>query len=137
MTYLIYNFDQSLSYKKCYLLEMNQTYTLLKTAAVIFLVDIFWLLTGGIFARKMTERIQGSPIQMRYASAIIVYIFLAYMLLQTKSAKEAFIYGVAIYGVYDFTNHALLENYDWKFAIADTLWGGVLFVLARHLLRAF
>jgi uncharacterized membrane protein len=116
---------------------MNQVYTLLKTAAVIFLVDIFWLLTGGIMARKMTENIQGSPIQMRYGSAIIVYILLAYMLLQTKSAKEAFLYGTAIYGVYDFTNHALLNQYDWKFAIADTLWGGVLFVIARHLLKVF
>lgn len=111
--------------------------TLFKTAAIIFLVDIFWLLTGGIMARKMTERIQGQPLQMRYGSAAFVYILLAYMLLQTKSAKEAFFYGAAIYGVYDFTNHALLDQYDWKFAIADTLWGGVLFVLARHLLKAF
>jgi len=112
-------------------------HSLLEAAAVIFLVDIFWLATGGIVARKMTERIQGKPIEMRFVSAIIVYLFLAYMLLQTRSAKEAFMYGVAIYGVYDFTNHALLEQYDWKFAIADTLWGGVLFVLARHLLKAF
>jgi uncharacterized membrane protein len=116
---------------------MNQAYPILKTAAVIFLVDLFWLFTGGIFARKMTERIQGSPLQMRYGSAIIVYLFLAYMLLQTTSAQQAFLYGVCIYGVYDFTNHALLENYDWKFGIADTLWGGVLFVIARHLLKAF
>lgn len=111
--------------------------TLLKTAAVIFLVDIFWLLTGGIYARKMTENIQGKPLQMRYGSAIIVYLFLAYMLLETTSYKQAFLYGTAIYGVYDFTNHALLDGYDWKFGIADTLWGGVLFVIARHLLKAF
>jgi uncharacterized membrane protein len=113
------------------------TQTLLKTAAVIFLVDIFWLATGGIVARKMTERIQGEPIEFRFLSGVIVYLLLAYMLLQTKSAKEAFLYGAAIYGVYDFTNHAILKQYDWKFAIADTLWGGVLFVVARHLLKAF
>ena len=116
---------------------MNQFYSLLKTAGVLFLVDIFWLATGGIYARKMIELIQGQPIQLRFVSAIIVYLFLAYMLLQTKSAKEAFLYGVCIYGVYDFTNHAVLENYDWKFAIADTLWGGVLFVITRHLLRSW
>ena len=114
---------------------MDNIYTYIKTAFIIFIVDIFWLLTGGIYARKMTELIQGQPIQMRFVSAVIVYLFLAYMLLQTKSAMEAFIYGVCIYGVYDFTNHAILQQYDWKFAIADTLWGGVLFVLARHLLR--
>ena len=115
----------------------SYTQQILKTAAVIFLVDIFWLMTAGIYARKMTEMIQGEPIQLRFVSAALVYVFLAYLLLQTKSAKEAFLYGAAIYGVYDFTNHALLERYDWKFAIADTLWGGVLFVVARHLLKAF
>ena len=110
---------------------------LLKTAAILFLVDIFWLLTGGIYARKMTENIQGSPIQPRWISAIVVYLFLAYMLLQTKSYKEAFLYGVSIYAVYDFTNYAILDKYDWKFAIADSLWGGVLFVVTYHLLKAF
>ena len=110
---------------------------LIKTAVIIFLVDIFWLMTGGIYARKMTEEIQGFPIRFRFLSAVIVYLFLAYMLLETTSAKQAFMYGVATYAVYDFTNHALLEKYDWKFAIADTLWGGTLFVLARHLLKQF
>ena len=109
--------------------------TLIKTAVVICLIDMLWILTGGIYARNMIERIQGQPIRFRYGSAIIVYVVLAYMLLQTTSATQAFLYGASIYAVYDFTNHALLENYDWKFAIADSLWGGILFVLTRHLLK--
>ena len=56
---------------------MNQFYSLLKTAGVLFLVDIFWLATGGIYARKMIELIQGKPIQLRFVSAIMVYLFLA------------------------------------------------------------
>jgi uncharacterized membrane protein len=115
---------------------MNFT-LLLKTAAILFLVDLFYLATAGIYARKMIEQIQGSPVTFRVLSGAIVYIALAYMLLQTTSAKQAFLYGVSIYAVYDFTNHALFENYDWKFAIVDSLWGGVLFVLARHLLKVF
>lgn len=107
----------------------------LKAALVLFIIDLFWLFTGGKYATKMTEKIQGKPVSMRYESAIVVYLLLAYMLLQTKSSLEAFLYGIAIYGVYDFTNYALLEGYDWKFAIADTLWGGILMVLARQLLR--
>ena len=112
-------------------------HSLLKAAAILLLVDIFWLLTGGIYARKMTENIQGSPIQARWIGAAIVYLFLAYMLLETTSYKQAFLYGVSIYAVYDFTNYAILDKYDWKFAIADSLWGGVLFVVAHHLLKAF
>jgi len=115
----------------------SYTQNLLKAAAVIFLIDIFWLLTAGIYARNMTERIQGQPVRVRYGSAIIVYLFLAYMLLETRSGWQAFLYAVSIYAVYDFTNYALLEGYDWKLAVADSLWGGVLFVMARHLLKAF
>lgn len=113
------------------------THTLLKTAAILFLVDLFWLLTGGIYARGMIEKIQGMPVQMRYISAAVVYIALAYLLLQTTSMKHAFLTGMCVYAVYDFTNYATFENYDWKFGLADSLWGGVLFVLARHLLKAF
>ena len=98
-------------------------------------VDLFWLLTGGIFGRSMIERIQGQPIRFRFVSAFIVYIFLAYMLLETSSYKQAFMYGVSIYAVYEFTNHAVFENYDWKFAIADTIWGGLLFMGTRYLLK--
>ena len=115
----------------------SYSHSLLKTAAVIVLVDLFWLFTGGIYARKMTENIQGSPLQMRWIALPVVYLFLAYMLLETTSNKQAFMYGVSIYAVYDFTNYALFDRYDWKFAIADSLWGGVLFVIARHLLKAF
>lgn len=114
-----------------------KAHNILKTAAILILVDIFWLATGGIFARQMTQRIQGHPIQFRYLSAIVVYLVMAYMLLQVTSYKQAFIYGICIYAVYDFTNYALLTNYDLKFAIADTLWGGILFMTGFHLLKAF
>jgi uncharacterized membrane protein len=113
------------------------THTLLKTASIIFLVDIFWLLTGGIYARGMIEKIQGIPMEFRYISAAVVYIALAYLLLQTTSMKHAFLTGFSVYAVYDFTNYATFQHYDWKFGIADAIWGGILFVLARHLLKAF
>jgi uncharacterized membrane protein len=111
--------------------------SLLKAAAVLVLCDVFWIATGGIYARSIAERIQGEALEIRYVPAMITYLFLAYMLLETKSYKQAFMYGVCIFGVYDFTTLALMKGYDWKFAVADTLWGGVLFVLARRLLATF
>lgn len=108
-----------------------------KVALIILLIDLFWLGTGGIFGRKMIERIQGSPIEFRYLSAIAVYILLAYMLLETKTYKQAFMYGICIYGVYEFTNLAVFTNYDLKFAIADTLWGGILLMVSKYMLQAF
>lgn len=113
------------------------TPSLLKVAAVIFLIDLFWLATGGIFFRAMVRDIQGEDIQLRVVSAVIVYLFLAYMLLEARSYKQAFVYGVCIYGVFDFTNLAVFSNYDWKIAMADTLWGGVLMASAKYMLQAF
>jgi uncharacterized membrane protein len=110
---------------------------LLKTAFILFFVDILWLSTGGQYAVKMTEKIQGQSVNFRFGSAFIVYIALAYMVLETTSYQQAFLYGLSIYAVYDFTNYSLLENYDLRFAIADSLWGGILFVIVHYLLSLF
>jgi uncharacterized membrane protein len=32
-------------------------------------------------------------------------------------------FGVIVYGVYNFTNHATFYNYPLSLVIADTLWG--------------
>jgi len=102
---------------------------------MIFLVDLAWIATGGIYARHLTEKIQGKALSIRYLSAVLVYPFLAYMLLETSSYKQAFIYGLCIYAVYDLTSLAIYEDYDWKFAMADALWGGILFAFTRYLLK--
>jgi uncharacterized membrane protein len=112
--------------------------SLFKVAGVMFLVDLFWLATGGIFFREMVRNIQcGEAIDFRFLPGMLVYLFLAYMLMETRSYKQAFLYGVCIYGVFDFTNLAIFSKYDWKLALADTLWGGVLFAFARYLMPAF
>lgn len=116
---------------------INNQHKLIKTALIIFLIDLFWLGTGGIYARAIAEKIQGEPLQLRYIVFPIIYLFLAFMLLETTSYKQAFLYGVCIYGVYDFTTLGIFKDYDWKFALADTLWGGVLFVFAKYMLQAF
>ena len=96
------------------------------TIGLLLFVDSFWLLTGGQYAVRMTEQIQNSPVIFRYGAAAIVYIALAYLITFAKSAIDAFSIGVCTYAVYDFTNYAILKGYDWRFAVADTLWGGIL-----------
>ena len=79
----------------------------------------------------MILQIQGSPVKLNYWAAGVVYLALAFLILQTKTPQEAFYYGAATYAVYDFTNLATLKDYDPKFAAADSLWCGILFYLAR------
>lgn len=113
----------------------NIAYKLIVTSIVIFVVDLLWLGTGGQYALKIAENIQGSRISMNYYPAVLVYIFLAYLLSKTNNYTEAFLFGFCIYGVYDFTTLAIFKKYNYLFAISDTLWGGILFVLSKYILR--
>ena len=73
---------------------------------------------------------------MRLWAAPIVYVALAYLLVQMKSLKQAAASGMAVYAVYDFTNLLTFKDYNLSFAIQDSLWGGVLFAIAYSVLEA-
>lgn len=111
------------------------SYRYIITIGLMIILDLFWLMTGGQYSVKIHEHIQGSPVNFRYIGAAIVYPAMAYLLLWAKSASDAFRIGLAAYAIYDFTNYALLKDYDWRFAIADSLWGGILFMLVFLVLQ--
>jgi hypothetical protein len=108
---------------------------LLKTAGVMAFVDMFYILTGGIFARHMIERIQARPLDVKYIGAVPVYIAMAYMLLQTTSYTQAGLYGLCIFTVYTMTCYSLFSGYDIRIAIGDIIWGPILFMFSRYLLK--
>jgi uncharacterized membrane protein len=106
-------------------------------ALLLIAVDLPWLLTVGRYALKMTERIQGSSVTMRFGPALVVYIALAYLIYQVKTVQEAALLGAATYAVYDFTSATILKKYELSVAIADTLWGSALFAIVFTLLKRF
>ena len=115
---------------------MNKQGVQFFTAAILLVVlDLPWLMVSGPYVQGMIQRIQGSPLRLAFLPAAVVYMAMAYILLQTKTPLEAFYMGAATYAVYDFTNLATLKNYNISFAVVDTLWGGVLFALARFVLN--
>lgn len=114
---------------------MNYIYKLIITAIILFIVDLIWLSSGGKYALQLAETIQGYPITFRYQYMPIIYIFLSYMLLEANSYTKAFLFGVCIYGVYDFTTLAIFKKYDYHFGFADTIWGGILFVIAKYIIN--
>jgi len=95
----------------------------------LVLVDLIWLSIVGPSVLRMTQAIQGGPVLFRIGPAVLVYVALAYLVLQTKTLAQAVLTGMATYAVYDMTNYALLTKYSPVVAVADTLWGGVLFGL--------
>jgi uncharacterized membrane protein len=110
---------------------MDALRTLLPLAAVIAVCDIPWLLAVGPWARTMFKSVQGgAPMEFRLEALPPIYLALAYLLSRTTSTAEAFLFGLATYAIYDFTNLATLRKYELNFALADSLWGGILFALA-------
>lgn len=115
---------------------MERNIKIFATAIVLLaLVDLPWLLLIGETAQKLVFRIQGSDLSLRYLPALVVYVALAYLVLQVETPLEAFKMGVSVYAVYDFTNLAMFKNYTLQFALMDTLWGGILFATVRYALN--
>jgi uncharacterized membrane protein len=83
----------------------------------------------------MFEKIQGSAVKLQILPAIVVYLALAFLLIQQTNALDAAITGALTYAVYDFTNLAILKDYKLSFAIQDSTWGGVLFAISFFLLN--
>ena len=48
------------------------------------------------------------------------------------TVKEMFVFGVCIYGVFDFTNLAIFRRYKLDLAISDMIWGGILFAATKY-----
>ena len=103
-------------------------------ALLIFLVDIPWLYTVSGWSGTMIREIQGSALEMKLWPAAIVYLALAYLATIPTTHLQAFLMGSSVYAVYDFTNLATLKKYQLPFAIADTLWGGTLFLIVSYIL---
>ena len=115
-------------------------FSILVAAVLILVLDIPWLYINQAWAGSMISSIQGSPMKIRIVPALITYVFLAYLVHIPKSMTEAFLLGVAVYGVYDATNYATLTKYSPTFAVADTLWGGLLmsaawWIRGRYLMK--
>ena len=101
--------------------------------AIIFtLIDSIYLKSMSSFFNKQINAIQKTNIKMDYLAAILCYLTLTigiyyYGIKQKMSYTEIFFLGIFVYGVYEFTNKAILTNWTWSTVALDTLWGGILF----------
>lgn len=115
-------------------------------ATLIFLIlDGLWL---GVLMRtfyqhqlKNSARIINGSLQLNLPATLIVYVFLIASLIlfalpyaqMGHTFMEQFmrgaLFGFVVYGIYEFTNLAILYHWPLPMVIVDTLWGGVLFGL--------
>jgi uncharacterized membrane protein len=117
---------------------MKTVIRLVAIAAVIFVIDLFWLnLIGGAYASAV-EKIQGGrPMVARIIPAIVVYGALAILVNRAESVRDAALIGSATYAVYDFTVATIFKDYPIWIGVADTVWGGALFGMSKYIVDRY
>lgn len=105
-----------------------------------FALDMLWL---GVIAKKLYDdnigfllRKSNGNLAPYWPSAIMVYLAIALgvVIFVTPKANGNLIaallwgaaFGAVTYGIYDFTNHAILANWPLKISIIDIIWGATL-----------
>lgn len=83
---------------------------------------------------SIVHSIQGSDIEMNYATAIITYSIMAYsfyhfIIAKKGTLQDAAILGFITYGVFDFTNMSIFKGWDLATSLMDTAWGTLLYTL--------
>jgi len=103
---------------------------------LLLTLDFAWL--GGFMGARykvLVKDIQKSELKVNYlyaisAYALMVYALNAFVIKYDFSGFEAIMFGVCLYGVYDFTAGAVFKNWNLPLALYDITWGGVVYFLA-------
>lgn len=113
--------------------------TIIVSGLILLVVDALYLSIIGQDYGNMIKRIQGKDMKINLLGGVLCYVVMTlglnYFILSEKNKKvkdlclKAFILGLLVYGVYETTSYALLEKWDIKYVLIDTVWGGTLFAL--------
>jgi uncharacterized membrane protein len=104
------------------------------TFVVFVILDSIYLTSMKGYFDNQVKSIQGSIISMNLVPAVLCYISLVFglyyfIIKERKSLLDAFLLGLVIYTVYEFTNLALFKGWKPLTVLIDSLWGAILFTL--------
>ena len=117
---------------------MNEFIRILLLAMIFVVVDLPWLFIQSSAVQDIIRDIQGGrSMNPRLLAGIPVYLALAYCVTQVVSAPRAFLLGMCMYALYDFTQLVTFDKYPLWFAMADSLWGGSLLAIVWWVGRHF
>ena len=96
----------------------------------------------------LVNKIQSSKMEVKTIYAVFAYSLMLLGLnifvlpkIDTENVKVldcliyGFLFGVILYGVYDFTCAAVLKDWDIKLAFIDVLWGGFVYFISCFTLK--
>lgn len=115
----------------------------LSTMVVCFGLDMVWLgfIGKGLYMDTIGTLLRRSndALTPNWPGAIVVYIAIVVGILCFALPKAeghpisglmwGALFGAVLYGVYDFTNYAVLNNWPLKITLIDVVWGTLLCAL--------
>ena len=115
-------------------------YWMLISAILFIFIDSVYLQVVRPYFEKQIQDVQGSAVTVNFLGVALCYIFLIiginyFIIKPRKSATDAFLLGIVIYGVYETTNYALFKKWSLLTVFMDTLWGGVLFAATTYIIN--
>jgi len=115
---------------------------IIKLSLIVLLVDSVFLFSIYKMFNEQVTKVQGSPIQVNIFGAIMSYIFIVlplywFIIKEKKSNIDAFILGISLYGLYEYTTLGVLKNWELKTTVIDILWGGILFLIFKNIYEKF
>jgi uncharacterized membrane protein len=116
---------------------MNTIVQFVQIFVYVLLLDFLFFWVNDSFLQKTIRGVQGKPMRIRWLGALICYVALASILYATQklSYRDTFLLGMGIYAIYEGTNYAIFRDWPLSMVLLDTLWGGILFVSVRYLMK--
>ena len=129
---------------------MGQTLKLAAVGAVAFMVlDGLWLgvLMKNFYRSQLAPivRLADGGIAPNWPAAFVVYVLLGtgiavFVIPRAATVPLAALYGalfgLVVYGVYDFTNYSTLRQWPFVLTLADVAWGVVASAACASVVRA-
>ena len=121
---------------------------LLKISLIMLVIDALWLnLYMGKIFNEMIKKITGKTMKIDLVAAILAYACMVlgvrYLgipnIRNTHILKDSLCYGTLLgllsFGVFDFTNKAVIPGYTWGVTLLDISWGCILNILTLYLTK--
>lgn len=120
----------------------NYLIDLLIHGAILVALDApFLKYITGVYQPLITN-ITGSPpnfdmtLTRNFLSAGLAYLAMGLALKELAvDDRSALITGLVIYATYSFTNMVVFQKWNWSTAITETIWGAILYFLARRVVN--
>ena len=123
-------------------MNSKDIFQFIKLSFIFIIIDSFYLYLMKDNFNILIRGIQNKDLSLKIFPTLLCYLLLVssiYYFFIIKNGKliDAFLLGIFIYGVFETTNLAIFNNWSYKIALIDTLWGGILFLITTYLYKLF